>query len=363
MNFRDKFWQALSEIEISEDLPSEKMAEKLSKVEEIIKPHLPPSVFKYRSCNKNNCDALARNVIYAAPASYMNDPFDSLVYVDKEYIINSVRYGLSRQFIDDIRLRKSLPDSILKLLSEDTAHAIVEEFLKLTEEEIEKLASENAVRLQDIIVNIDLYIKQSIKDIQNLSFISSFATTPDDPSMWNRYAGEHKGFVLEYPVDNTRFDFCRMCPDANTDKCDKSIVQAYWYPIVYRDERFDATIHIDNRIGKLALALLNPGQPINYIPDMLFYDKCCLAKGKTWERENEWRLVCYPKWRMTEIKPVAIHTPVPTAIYYGSEIKEEDFRLLHNIIADLRSKGANIKEYQMYMDPYSKDFNLKCREV
>lgn len=363
MNFREEFWQILSEIEISNDMSSDERREKLNKVAEVIRPHLPKSVFKYRACNSKNLDALARNVIYAAPASYMNDPFDSLVYVDREYIIDGAKYGLSRQFIDDVRSRRSLPDSVSRLLSEEVAHSILEELLKLSEEEIEKRASENAAHLQDIISNIDLYIKQCIKDVQNIAFITSFAATPDDPSMWNRYAGEGEGFVLEYPVEDTRFDFCRMCPNANTDKCDKSIVEANWYPIVYRDDRFDATSHIDNYIGKQVLSLLNPDHRINYIPDILFYDKCCLVKGKTWERENEWRLVCYPKWQITGVKPIAIHASAPTAIYYGSEIKEEDYRLLHNIIDGLRSKGATIKEYQMYLDPYSRDFNLKCNEI
>ena len=51
------------------------------------------------------------------------------------------------------------------------------------------------------------------------------------------------------------------------------------------------------------------------------------------------------------------------AIYYGSEIAEEDLRLLHRIIEDFRAKGVVIKEYKMYLDPYSRDFNLKCREM
>lgn len=66
---------------------------------------------------------------------------------------------------------------------------------------------------------------------------------------------------------------------------------------------------------------------------------------------------------MLEIKPVAIHTHAPCAIYYGSEIAEEDFRLLHRTIEDFRTKGVVIKEYKMYLDPYSRDFNLKCREM
>lgn len=103
MGFREEFWQKISAIEITKDLSLEEKTNKLTQIEGFLKPFLPNSVFKYRSCNSRNMDALARNVLYAVPASYMNDPFDSLVYVDKDFIAESLRYGFSRKFVEDIR--------------------------------------------------------------------------------------------------------------------------------------------------------------------------------------------------------------------------------------------------------------------
>ena len=363
MGFREEFWQKISAIEITKDLSLEEKTNKLTQIEGFLKPFLPNSVFKYRSCNSRNMDALARNVLYAVPASYMNDPFDSLVYVDKDFIAESLRYGFSRKFVEDIRTNKSLPESLKNLLPDNYAQELLDTCMMLTEEEIVDKVERNSQILQSVIDNVNSFIELCIKDLQNRSLISSFASSPSDSSMWNRYAEANKGFVLEYAVNDIRFDFCGVCSDNQTENCDKSIVQAYWYPIVYREERFDATSWVDYKIADIALSSSDMRKDGSYMPDILMYDKCCLVKGKQWESEEEWRLVCYPRYPMPEIKPVAIHTHAPCAIYYGSEIAEEDLRLLHRIIEDYKAKGITIKEYKMYLDLYSSDFNLKCKEM
>ena len=363
MGVREEFWNAISEIEIAKNLSIEMKQEMLSRIDNILRTSLPDRVFKYRSCSTRNIDALARNVLYAVPASYMNDPFDSLVYVDKTFITESIKYGLSRKFINDIREARTLPEPLKRFLPEDYAQELLDNCLKLTEEEINEKIEANTKILQSVIDNVNNFIDVCIKDLQNRSLISSFANSPFDSSMWNRYAGDNTGFVLEYAIEDTRFDFCWACPDIQTDHCDKSVVQAYWYPIVYREERFDATAWVDYKITDIALSSSDNRNAVGYMPDILMYDKCCLVKGKAWEKEQEWRLVCYPAFPMVDTKPVAIHTPCPRAIYYGYKISDEDFRLLHKTIEDLRSKGAKIKEFRMYLDPYSRDFELKVREI
>ena len=359
MNFREEFWQALSEIRIAKDISHDEAEKQQAMLDELLRSHLPKRVFKYRACDTRSIDALSRNVLYAPPASYMNDPFDSLVYVDKDYIVDSVRYGFSRKYIEDIRTHKVLPESVSKILSKETVQQIIDKCLGLSEDEITRMEKENMQDLDNVISNINVFIDNAIKELQKQSYICSFASSNNNPSMWNRYADNSKGFVLEYEVDSPRFDSCRTCSKAYTPDCDNSIVYAFWFPIVYLEERYDATEWVDYKVAQLAF---NTSDQI-HIPDLLLYDKCCLVKGKQWEGEDEWRLVCYNRSHMPEVKPLAIHTPSPCAIYYGSEIKDEDFRLLHKTIEELRAKGANIKEYKMYLDPYSRDFNLKCREM
>lgn len=359
MNFREEFWQALSEIKIAKNFSHDEAEKQSAKLDELLRSHLPKRVFKYRVCDTRSIDALSRNVLYAPPASYMNDPFDSLVYVDKDYIIDSVKYGLSRKYIEDIRTQKALPESVSKILSKETAQHILDKCMSLSEDEITRMEKGNVQELDNVISNINVFIDNAIKELQKQSYICSFASSNNNPSMWNRYADNSKGFVLEYEIDSPRFDPCKTCLKALHPDCDGSIVAAFWFPIVYLDERYDATEWVDCKVAQLVFNALEQV----HIPDLLIYDKCCLVKGKQWEGEEEWRLICYPGFHMPEVKPIAIHTPFPSAIYYGSEMAEEDYRLLHMTIEELRGKGANIKEYKMYLDPYSRDFNLKCREV
>jgi hypothetical protein len=179
--------------------------------------------------------------------------------------------------------------------------------------------------------------------------------------MWAYYAENHTGFVVEYAVNGSRFDRCVTCHKYNKD-CNENKVRAQLYPIVYLDNRYDATAHIDYTLG--AYALKSSGMEANqYYPDMMFFDKCCLIKGKHWESENEWRLVCHQDPIIDEHAPAPIYVNAPIAIYYGARIVDENYRLLHSIIESLRLKGANIKEYKMYLDPYSRDFNLKYKEI
>ena len=128
MGFREEFWQKISAIEITKDLSLEEKTNKLTQFEGFLKPFLPNSVFKYRSCNSRNMDALARNVLYAVPASYMNDPFDSLVYVDKDFIAESLRYGFSRKFVDDILLMQRILQTLSGIIF---LYSILEPLLNL----------------------------------------------------------------------------------------------------------------------------------------------------------------------------------------------------------------------------------------
>ena len=288
MGFREEFWQVLSEINIANNFLKDEKVQWLSKLESHLNNHLPDRVFKYRACDTRSIDALSRNVLYAPPASYMNDPYDSLVYVDRDYIIESIKYGYSRNYIKDIRTQKTLPKSVVKLLPEEIAQQIIDSCLNLTEEEINEIENNNSQSVQQVIDNVNMFIDKAIKELQNRSYICSFASTHSDPSMWNRYADNNKGFVLEYEVNNTRFDTCRICKDLGTSKCDGSIAQAYWYPIIYREQRFDATEWIDYKVAQMAFASLGISCKSEYIPDILIYDKCCLLKGKAWEKEEEW---------------------------------------------------------------------------
>lgn len=361
MNFREEFWQALSAIEISRDLPTSEATALLNEIEERLRPHLPESVFKYRACSSRNFDALARNVIYAVPASYMNDPFDGLVYVDIEKIINDIKYGQSREFLEYVKEYGKLPDAMTDFLTKESYDELLKALTCLTEAEIEEKEKINKENFPSLISGVKSLVDNLLMVLQKTTLISSFASDYKESSMWAYYAENHTGYAVEYAVNGTRFDKCAYCPKRYKD-CKENKVRAHLYPIVYLDNRYDATANMDYTLGVDALRSGGIEVKQGY-PDMMFFDKCCLIKGKQWEPENEWRLVCYQEPSIDDHAPVPIYVNPPKAIYYGARIAEENYRLLHSIVEKLRSAGADIKEYKMYLNPYSRDFNLKCQEI
>ena len=361
MTFREEFWDAFSKIEISRDLLPEKAAEKLNEIEARLRPHLPKSVFKYRSCNSRNFDALARNVIYAVPASYMNDPFDGLVYVDIDKIINDIKYGQSREFWEHIKEYGKLPESMEAFLTKESYDELLKLLTSLTNDEIEEKERTNSENLPDLISSVRSLVESLLVELQKTTLICSFASDYKQSSMWAYYAEDHTGYVVEYPVNGDRLDKCATCSKCYRG-CHKNKVRAQLYPMVYLEERYDATSHIDYTLGMYALQSCGITSN-NVYPDMMFFDKCCLIKGKQWENESEWRVVCHQEPIMNEHIPVPVSVYPPRAIYYGARISDENYRLLHMVVQDLRAKGAEIKEYKMYMDLYSRDFTLKCKEI
>lgn len=361
MNFRDEFWEEFSSIEIARDLSPEKTVEKLNEIEARLRPHLPKSVFKYRACNSRNFDALARNVLYAVPASYMNDPFDGLVYVDLDKILNDIKYGQSREFLEYVRENNRLPGSMERFLTKESYDKMLAEAKCLSDLEIEEREKVNNEILPNLLRGVESFVKYLLEELQKTTLISSLASDYNQSSMWAYYAADHTGYAVEYAVNGSRLDKCATC-DKDYNGCPKNRVRAHLYPIVYMDNRYDATSHIDYTLGLYALQASGM-TAVECCPDMMFFDKCCLIKGKQWESENEWRLVCHQEPLVDEHLPVPICMNPPKAIYYGERIAEENFRLLHSIVEKLRSEGADIKEYRMYLDPFSQDFNLKCKEI
>lgn len=169
MSFREEFWDAFTKIEIASDLSIEEKMAKLSKSSWKLRPHLPKSLYKYIECSARNLDTLTRNVLRATPVTSMNDDLDSLVYVDKYYLENSVEYGLSKNFIEDVNEHKSLPASPEKLIPAEVAKEIVDKALKLTEEEVEK-------RAQLILKDMNHYIEASMKHLWYLRILLQIIT-------------------------------------------------------------------------------------------------------------------------------------------------------------------------------------------
>ena len=57
------------------------------------------SLFRYRSCKEEHIDAFEKDKIYAVPADWFNDPYDTLVRYDYEGITKYVEDVLLRMWV------------------------------------------------------------------------------------------------------------------------------------------------------------------------------------------------------------------------------------------------------------------------
>ena len=199
---------------------------------------------------------------------------------------------------------------------------------------------------------------EGIEEIRDIAFLKSFSEEKSSLLMWAYYADNHSGFVIEYEPKSTRFDFCYNCSRYNPEKCKQRAVRGLLYPIIYQNERTDATMWLDAKLGELILKYTGLSDKV-YNPDILFYDRICLTKDEKWAHEKEWRVVCYPERQCEVGKPIEMTTPTPKAIYYGVNILPENLSMLRSVVQALSSISPTpIKEYQMKINNFAKGFEL-----
>ena len=356
--FREEFAKKLSEIIITSTTPSEEVNRQVKEFLSFITANLPQSIFRYRACNIRNIEALAKNITYGVPLSFMNDPMDGLVYVDKYKIFSDAKFGLSMDFFNLVKSTKQLPSSMYLHANEDRCNAILQKILNASEQKLENIVSQNQQAEAELLSKLDQFIDDTIKDLQESSLVASFSETQYDNSMWAYYAENHSGFVIEYAPQSMRFDYCSHCKKQNSPECKDNGVVAYLYPMVYQNERIDATPWMDSYIGRHILSNMDMAEN-DYNPDELFSHRICLVKDKQWAHEKEWRVICKTEVSCEKGKPKSLPTPTPSAIYYGAHIAPESLSILRGVIRVLSmDNNCEIKEYQMKVDTSSKEFKL-----
>ncbi|NMB08282.1 MAG: DUF2971 domain-containing protein [Tissierellia bacterium] len=151
--------------------------------------------------------------------------------------------------------------------------------------------------------------------------------------MWAHYANNHRGFYVEYRINK---------PD-------------FFYPISYESERAPANMLYMNTISlimkniKLKLTDIEK-QKLDLYSYLLFHNST--IKHKSWEYENEWRLL-FPKFLVKKsIKvnegisiPMSVLGIEPTGIYLGMCCEE------------LHSKKLKKMANKLGIDIYRMNFN------
>lgn len=83
---KSEFEKRLQSIVIPGVTPQNDLVGILAPISEAITQMMPKSLFRFRTCNKMQIDAFEKDELYAVTADKFNDPYDTLVFFDSEFI-------------------------------------------------------------------------------------------------------------------------------------------------------------------------------------------------------------------------------------------------------------------------------------
>ena len=333
---RSEFGRLLYSVVIPDGTPSEEMAKMVLPIREAISEMMPEKLFRYRSCADMHIEAFENDAIYAVTADQFNDPYDTLLRYDMDGIRQYVEWVMSVDGLEKLKefyaqgndfcdeVKRMLPGEVW-----DSLKAGLEATSDLTTLK-DKIESSRQQTLSLMSTMFPVLTSLS----KRFSTIACFSEDVKSLLMWSHYAHSHQGFALEYDFRPT---------------LSKPLERGLLYPVVYSDERYDASLYI----GWEFLHVLGLHSKS---PDITAFSKVALHKSRVWEYEREWRLIDPGPHDPIHPKPSVIHYR-PVGIYYGQNIAKDKLERLHKAAVE---KG--IREYKMDVDETSTAYEMRVRE-
>ena len=333
---RDKFKEILDSTVIRNyDSPDEnnaKIKTFCKKVQEL----KPKSLFRYRNYNNDTVEAFKNDLVVSSKSADFNDPFDCLIQVDPDDIINEItnpknRWKLQKWLDYNPKLVEIIPKKNLKRINA---------LLTMKDTTYFNFIQKRMPQFRKHVLQV---IKQAKGFLRTYPHIACFSETPTSPPMWAHYADLHKGFVLEYDFKDY-FTPCLNCKNT-------CIFRHYelLYPVIYTKTRFNAKDFFSSYWSHVILM----NAPVNvFIPkdDELAIYKTLIHKSKDWEYEKEWRIISH-----CEAYPMLKQRPI--AIYLGAQMEDSNKNHLIQI-----AKKLKIKRFIMDIDITSPEYKMTPKE-
>ena len=298
--------------------------------------------------------ALRHGKVTVSNPKIFNDPFDSLLYVDREKVRYAQQLYPPERIINEVNLIRvgNEPSSELD--------GVIQELFKwlasLPEEDVKKALSCSPLQIEK---NTSLLIDNVIAYLRGLLRIACFSERCDSPLMWAHYADCGRGICVEYDVPMTG-ELAHPIKSLSSDRdCFLSM-----YPVIYSNERYDAT-HIAEDLILLLLAVeigaVNSCDFSKY--DLLKDLKLSLYKSNDWEYEREWRLFTWP-YLPTDPERLFIDKPLMTSVILGHCISEVQKESVLEALRTYKMETKNtVKIKRMVVNTSSLKYNLKIEEI
>ena len=342
--YRQEFAKLLREITIPSHIDKKSKYEHYNRLNSYITKNMPKSLFRYRSTEPHNIEALRRGYISVTKPSEMGDIFDSQIAVDTKQVLTEIKKmeGMTDDIANHIYEGKPLPDFALQAVSPLIRRVVVSNqgFIKgnlVIKPLMRFLAATWGTVLRKRAKN---ELKRTVDILRETGYIACFCEDVNRASMWDRYADKHKGYTLEYEFEtlNARFHII--------DIADKCLQPDYIVlPVIY-GEKYDSTLIIlHSLINRFMLEKAGNNAYIHH-PDELWCIKGYLYKSDEYKHESEWRLITPLNGVAPDVSPYASVTAEPKAIYYGAKMTDKTRQEL-----DVIAQQKGLKRYSMEINP------------
>ncbi len=300
------------------------------------------SYFRFRMVSDNSIKGLMNDEVYGTTPDQFNDPYDTLFQYDTEKLYNLL--------IND--------KESFDLLAKDVQSAC--------QKNNPKYSLNNAM---EFIKNKELflplvgnYFLDILGILRKQMLIACFCNSVTKEIMWSHYTNYGKGFAVEYDSEDIKkLIETYMSKYKKINQNDKLEDDTFGLKKVdYSGSRFDGTEVAYNQIKELLRRkmLYRNGTLTDkkYILDKDTFKKFVLYKDKSWEYENETRLVLPNNDESKSFGLLGIIKP--KAIYLGEFISFNDTYVLCNI-----ARTKKIPVYKMISSLDKKRFGLTKKKI
>ncbi len=335
-------------IVVPENLTYEEKEGKFQPLINYLKSNTPDKLFRFRNCKERTFNEFDQDILDFSPAYKMNDDFDGMLYFDKDYIRKTLISTVTSQKFNAI-INNAMNSSAFPAVKKDK---FLENILQQTVDTLSHLTPE------DINLMVSQFIDFATEDYnKRMTFISQvtqnqkiacLSQSVESTAMWGYYANNGTGFALSYDLRESRFqEYCLI-------------------PVIYSDERFDATEYAEWLLQQQILQriLINSNAYKLYqlfrffipCPDLFMATKILIHKATCWCHEKEWRLIFCEKNAQSEKYPHIFKKP--TALYLGKNISAIHEKILRHIAVE-----KNIPVYKMMICEGNQTYSLYPQRI
>lgn len=289
----------------------------------------PKNLYRYRTVNTKSLAALLENRMYFSSSNYYDDPFDTNIFVDENILSNCLENYLNKVNGNSKEFKNDLSKMDISI---DVSKVDIQAF------DVDKLK---------------YIMKKMIEDIRNeikkQTYSVCFSETEFNETLWLKYANNHQGFVVEYDIHKDYEEYVMCGKNEKCSSCVNSFKMSL-YPMIYTDEKYDATKFAEFYMAIKAIELLKlptdvHSKFVQFFNKNFKFDReiITLIKKKCHEYDLEWRIIGIPY--VMDNKLVYKYWK-PKSVILGLRINHEDERLVIEM-----AKHAGIQEiYKIYID-------------